>query len=235
MVAWGLQLCLALSAALRTLLTGRRAAGMTESQVMVRGPVRSLLHLQGLSCALSSVSPSSSREPACVQTCCRRRQSWGLSSKTSHCQAAEIRSPRCTDQLAALSRVRIPALRCSQSCSDVSTQGLAKMSRQGTKAKKGSALGVEGREKGLLPFGSLLLGLRRSLPLRVRPRQAGRGRGAGAALRPPRDAGSSRRFWRWSVCVTQSHLQGQGGQNFCVCNPGKQNPQPGQLPGVGRQ
>lgn len=115
--------------------------------------VGSFLHLQGLSCALSSVSPSSSREPAWFQTCCRRRQSWGLSSKTSHCQAAEVHSPRCTDQLAALSRVRIPALRCSQSCSDVSTQGLAKMSRQGTKARKGSGLGVEGREKGCCPLG----------------------------------------------------------------------------------
>ena len=90
--------------------------------------LRSFLHLQGLSCALPSPSPSSSREPAWVQTCCRRRQSWGLSSKTSHCQAAEIHSPRYTDQLAALSRVRIPALRCSQSCSAVSTQCLAKMS-----------------------------------------------------------------------------------------------------------
>lgn len=233
-VAWGLQLCLALSAALRTLLTGRRAAGMTESQVMVRGSVRSFLHLQGLSCALSSVSPSSSREPACVQTCCRRRQSWGLSSKTSHCQAAEIHSPRCTDQLAALSRVRIPALRCSQSCSDVSTQGLAKMSRQGTKAKKGSALGVEGREKGCCPLrvccwasAGLLL------------RGCGHDRRAGGAGRErPSDLPGMPALAVASgvgqFVLHRAIYRAKGDKTF-VCNPGKQNPQPGQLPGVGRK
>lgn len=94
----------------------------------------------------SPFQAAASREPAWVAMCHRRRQSWDLLSKISHHKAIED-SLRRADQRATLSctqgrnhRVPIPALRQSQTCSDVSTQGWAKMPQRRTTAKKSSSL-----------------------------------------------------------------------------------------------
>ena len=59
----------------------------------------------------------------------------GASHPRSCRQAAEMHSLTCTDSLAALSPVRVQAVRCSQSRSDVSTQRLAQIPQQGTAAR----------------------------------------------------------------------------------------------------
>lgn len=152
--------------------------------------------------------------------CRRRRQSWDRLSKTSHRRATKD-SPRRADQMATLSctqgrnhRVPIPALRQSQTCSDVSTQGWAEMPQRRTTAKKGISLQrLAGRPLGSCSLASV--GVSSEQPPPAHPHDGASGAGSRPSAFPGCGllAGSS---WCRSFCITQRLSVEPRGRNLCV-------------------
>lgn len=133
----------------------------------------------------------------------------GASCPRSRRQAAEMHGLMCTEALAALSTVRIQAVRRGQSPTDVSIQCLAQMPRPGTAARASA----QGRAAALWAFA---VGPPRAAPPTVqRAGAAGRG--------PPSDPPGSQ-LWLSPLglctCCTQTHPQSQGDKTY-VCNPGR--------------
>lgn len=237
MVGWGSLSCFRRPHG-HSLLTGRGCScnGQVTGKIRLpglKGPGD--IYITTLLLPPSPFQAAASREPAWVAMCRRRRQSWDLLSKTSHHKAIGD-SLRRADQRATLSciqgrnhRVPIPALRQSQTCSDVSTQGWAKMPQRRTTAKKSSSLQqLAGR-----PLGNCCLALMGVSSEQLFPPTHSMGlRGLRADPRPFQDAGSRlaplgvRHFVLHSAC-----LWSQGDKTF-VCNPGKQSLRSAASPGT---
>lgn len=108
--------------------TRPRGLSLLEGRQQSDGESQEPSPLHGLSSALSS------REPAWVQTCCRRMQGWGLSPLLSppSCREAQPDTHWSTGSPEPCAG---PARRCSQSRPDASTQRLAQTPQQGAAAR----------------------------------------------------------------------------------------------------